>query len=336
MAAASDATRDAWNACRFVRGTSAGHYESWFQRANHPERPLAFWIRYTVFSPRSQPQAAVGELWALCFDSETQRVVAVKQVVPIADCTFSDRSLDVQIGRASLRDGRLQGEASSGAHTLQWALDWTGSDAPLLLLPKALYGGRFPKAKALVGTPNASFSGEIVVDGDRWTIDSWQGSQNHNWGSQHTDSYAWGQVAGFDGAPDVFLECSTARLRVAGLWTPPLSVIVVRIGEREFALNGLRQALRARGRVDVLELQLDSQPPDKRITAEFSAPRSAFAGLRYDNPPGGAKTCLNSKLAECRLTVAPTGERSRSFVTRRRAAFEILTDRTDHGVAMLA
>ncbi len=41
-----------------------GHYESFFQRANHPSRPLAFWIRYTIFSPKNRPQDALGEVWA--------------------------------------------------------------------------------------------------------------------------------------------------------------------------------------------------------------------------------------------------------------------------------
>ena len=34
------------------RDSSPGHYESWFLRGNHPSRPLAFWIRYTIFHPR--------------------------------------------------------------------------------------------------------------------------------------------------------------------------------------------------------------------------------------------------------------------------------------------
>ena len=36
-------------------GQPQGHYESFFQRANHPTRPLAFWIRYTLFSPHAHP-----------------------------------------------------------------------------------------------------------------------------------------------------------------------------------------------------------------------------------------------------------------------------------------
>ena len=61
----------------------------------------------------------------------------------------------------------------------------------------------------------ARFSGSLTVDGEKVDIAGWIGSQNHNWGSRHTDRYAWGQVAGFDEQPDAFLECSTARLRMA-------------------------------------------------------------------------------------------------------------------------
>ena len=56
------------NAARYRPGEPAGHYESYFLRANHPNRPLAFWIRYTVFSPAGRPEAAEGELWAIVFD----------------------------------------------------------------------------------------------------------------------------------------------------------------------------------------------------------------------------------------------------------------------------
>jgi hypothetical protein len=49
----------------------------------------------------------------------------------------------------------------------------------------------------------------------------WVGSQNHNWGSKHTDRYSWGQVAGFDAHPESFLEVATARLKLGPLWTPP-------------------------------------------------------------------------------------------------------------------
>ena len=66
------------------------------------------------------------------------------------------------------------------------------------------------------------------------------------------------------------------------------------------------------------------------------APRTAFVGLTYANPPGGSKTCLNTKLAACELTLERPGRPPRSWTTASRAAFEILTDRSDHGVPVVA
>ncbi|MEP7303627.1 MAG: hypothetical protein ABI699_19085 [Caldimonas sp.] len=328
--------RNACNRSRFIAGDRAGHYESWFQRANHVERPLAFWIRYTVFSPRGRPDRARAELWAIHFDGEGKRITAAKQVFPLDVARFSGVDLDVRIGDARLDRCSLSGQASSGPHTLRWDLDYEGAAAPLLLLQPSFYSRGFPKSKALVGTPNATFNGSLLVDGEPVEIRDWTGSQNHNWGSKHTDSYAWGQVAGFDGAPDTFLECSTARLKIGPVWTPPMTVAVLRLEDREVRLNGIGQALRAHGDFDFTGWRFRTQGDEGRIDARFEAPPWSFVGLIYDNPPGGAKTCLNSKLAACELHITLPGEPPRTLRSRHRAAFEILTERADHGIAVVA
>ena len=75
----------------------SGHYESFFQRANHPTRPLAFWIRYTIFSPKKRPQDALGEIWVIYFNGETGHHIAVKQEVLFSTCTFSPSAFFVQM-----------------------------------------------------------------------------------------------------------------------------------------------------------------------------------------------------------------------------------------------
>lgn len=328
--------RDHWNRCRFVLGDPGGHYESYFQRANHPSRPLAFWIRYTIMSPRGRPQDALGELWAIFFDGERVRIAAAKQEFPISRCQFSDARLSARIADAEIREGQLAGAAASAGHELQWDLRYEGEAEPLLLLPRSLYQRGFPRAKALVGTPHALYRGTLVVDGEPVTVERWPGSQNHNWGSRHTDHYAWGQVAGFDQAPDAFLECGTSRIRLGPLWSPWLTLVVLRVEGREFALNSIRQALRARGRFDYFTWNFDSRAPEVRIRGKIHAPRSVFVGLRYADPPGGEKTCLNTKLAACELRVERKGREPLSLQTADRAAFEILTDAHDHGVPVVA
>ena len=77
--------------------------------------------------------------------------------------------------------------------------------------------------------------------------------------------------------------------------------------------------------------------------ARTRARPSACAGLgfvgfpvRYDDPPGGSRLCLNTKLAACELTLERAGRPARTFSTRHRAAFEILTGSTGHGVPIAA
>lgn len=330
------AERSRWNAIRY-RPTGGGHYESFFQRANHPTRPLAFWIRYTIFRPADQPHGALGELWAIWFDGERHKIVAVKHEEPLANCRFDETKLGAQIGTATLHDGSLDGRAGLGGHEIAWQLDFSGGERPLFLLPEKLYAAALPKAKALVGWPNATYRGAISVDGERHEIDGWVGSQNHNWGSRHTDHYAWGQVAGFDDAPQTFLEIATARLKIGPLWTPFMTLLVLRHGGRDVALNGLLQSLRARGRFSCFDWTFRSDSPGHTVEGRISAPRESFVGLRYDNPPGGVKHCLNSKLASCVMSFTDKTTGTTTLLeSSRRAAFEILTDDTTHGVPIVA
>jgi hypothetical protein len=321
------------NDSRYRPGQQSGHYESFFLRANHPTRPLAFWIRYTVFSPRHHPEQAQGELWAIVFDGEAARHVAVKSELPIDACAFSPTQFSVRVGEARLEPGRPVGAAEGRGHAIRWDLQYRGDAPPLFLLPLDAYAGPRPKAKTLVGLPLAIFSGTLVVDDTPLEIVDWVGSQNHNWGVQHTDHYAWGQVAGFDGAPETFLEVVTARRRLGPLWSPFVTLLTLRHQGEEFALNTTAQMRRAKGAFAPFEWRFRSETPLVRIEGHIAAPSDAFVGLTYRNPPGGAKICLNSKLASCELTVArrqgDAWAPPERLIARRRAAFEILTDHPD-------
>lgn len=323
--------RARWNGARFVLGSDRGHYESWFSRANHPSRPLAFWIRYTIFSPRGRGGDAIGELWAIFFDGEAKRVYAVKEELPISACRFSGNGLDATVGTARLDAQRLEGSAKRGERSIAWSLRY-GSDAPpLLLLPENLYEGGFPKAKALVGAPQARFDGHLVVGGERVEIDGWVGSQNHNWGSEHTARYAWGQVAGFDDAPDAFLEVTTARVRLATMMgapvlTPSMTVLVLRLDGEELRFSAIPRALRARGQYAPFTWSFETGDRRTRIQGSIAAPSWSFVALPYYDPPGDTKTCLNSKLARCDLRVERAGLPARTLSTSSRAAFEILSN----------
>lgn len=323
------------NRSRYAADARAGYYESFFQRANHPTRPLAFWIRYTRFSPLRRPQDAVGELWAVYFDGERGVHAVAKEVLPMSACHFACDRFDVRVGAAVLDAASLRGAVGVAGQRIGWELSYLGDAPPLFLLPRFLYAAPLPRAKALVGLPLARFDGRLQVAGETVEVDGWIGSQNHNWGSRHTDRYAWGQVAGFDEAPDSFLELATAQLRIGPWWTPPLTPIVLRHEGVEHAFRALHR-IAGTGAIDGFHWRFSGASGDARIEGSISARPEDFVGLRYDNPPGGVKWCLNSKLARCALRLQRRGHAPIELHSAQRAAFEILTDDSGHGVAIRA
>ncbi|MBU2489510.1 MAG: hypothetical protein KKA60_08980 [Proteobacteria bacterium] len=319
------------NNARYRPGDKKGHYESYFLRANHPEKPLAFWIRYTVFIPKGRPEHGMGEIWGMVFDGEKNLHRAVKDEFPLKDCLFDPNGLNVRIGESVLTPGSLQGRATSAKHEMIWDLSYTDGERPLFLLPLNLYNKPLPKAKALVARPMAKFSGTITLDGEKLEIKDWVGSQNHNWGSKHTDLYAWGQVAGFDNAPGSFFEAGTAKLKFGPVWTPFMTVMVLRHQGIEYPLNGLMKSFAAQGSFNYFTWNFSTRGPDIQVSGTIHARPEDFVGLTYYNPPGGIKHCLNSKIAACELTVT-LGKRTQILTTANRAAFEILTEDRAHGV----
>jgi hypothetical protein len=124
-------------------------------------------------------------------------------------------------------------------------------------------------------------------------------------------------------------------VRIGPLYTPRLTLMVLRIGDREHAVRGMLHALRTRGRFEHFDWCFSSQCEDNDervgITARFSAPSDHFVRLRYANPPGGDKICWNTKLARAEVTLSRRGEAPRQLVSRQRAAFEILEDEARRG-----
>lgn len=314
-----------------------GHYESFFMRANHPNRPLAFWIRYTIFSPKNKPENNIGELWATFFNGESNQHSVVKQEYPLANCLFDTTKFNIQIDKAKLTTHFMQGAIEKKGNKIAWKMSFDGGSLPLLLLPLNLYKGKFPAAKSLVSLPLAHFNGVLSVNDEKINITDWVGSQNHNWGLKHTDLYSWGQVAGFDSDPDSFLEVATAKLKMGPFWTPPITLLVLRHNQKEYALTKLLQGIKAHGKFRYFTWEFKSKTKDVEIEGEISAPGNAFIGLNYYNPPGGSKYCLNSKIAQCKLHFKDkTTGKIEMLETRHRAAFEILTNDQNHGITISA
>jgi hypothetical protein len=325
-------TAEQWNASR-VPAEGTEHVESYFARLNDPQGDRALWIKATVLIRRDGRRLA--EAWAIAFQ-RGQRAVAVKDTTPLAEARFGSDGLACDVAGLSLRPGRITGTVGAGADRIRVDLNFSTESQPLLLFgDPAVYSARLPSSKLLTPYPSEHFEGTYQVRGETIEVAGWSGMQGHNWGSRHAERYAWGHVSAWDDADDLVLEAVTAQVRIGPVLTPRLSYLVVRTGDNEIAVNGFAAFTRTRARVSGFRSwRFSSATKAGRVVGEFTADPSDFAGLRYENPGGSITYCLNSKLAAARLRVERPGLATIEATTKR-AAFEIGTKDSRHGVEVL-
>jgi hypothetical protein len=313
----------------------APYYESRYIRANHPEQPQALWLRETLLLPTAGD--AVADVWVMVFDPEGEGNRALKEPYPIDAAAYEYDNWTARIGAASIDDRSAQGVVTGGNRSARWDLRITpGADAEVRLLTERAYKARIPTAKTTVRHPLARFDGQVELDDARLVLDGWTGSVNHNWGTRHTPAYAFGQVCGFDDAPDSSLEIVTARAAVGPVLTPAATLFVFRHAGQEFAVRSILGSLQTHGRYRPFSWSFGARVGEQMIEGELVAEPADVIGLTYTDTDGGSKYCYNSAIATCRMQVAGKAFERRELLATRRAMFEILTDKRHDAVPLLA
>jgi hypothetical protein len=313
----------------------APYYESRYIRANHPEQPQALWLRETLLLPTAGDP--VADVWVMVFDPEGEGNRALKEPYPIDAAAYEYDNWTARIGAASIDDRSAQGVVTGGNRSARWDLRITpGSDTEVRLLTERAYKARIPTAKTTVRHPLARFDGQVELDDARLVLDGWTGSVNHNWGTRHTPAYAFGQVCGFDDAPDSSLEIVTARAAVGPVLTPAATLFVFRHAGHEFAVRSILGSLQTHGRYRPFSWSFGARVGEQMIEGELVAEPADVIGLTYTDTDGGSKYCYNSAIATCRMQVAGKAFERRELLATRRAMFEILTDKRHDAVPLLA
>lgn len=306
----------------------APYYESRFLRANAPDAAQALWLRETLLLPAGGEPTA--DVWVMVFDPSGHR--ARKQSFPIEAADFGYEDWTARIATTSLDDTAAFGFLPEA----RWDLAITpGGQDPVRLLTDRAYRRRFPTAKTQVRHPLARFDGrlelaDLVVD-----VDGWTGSVNHNWGTRHTPAYAFGQVCGFDEAPDSTLEIVTARAAVGPVLLPGVTLFVFRHAGQEFAVRSLGDSLKSHGRYAPFSWTFGARVGEQMIEGEITSEPADVIGLTYADTHGGTKYCYNSAIASCRIQVAGKAF-ARAELVSRGAMLEILTDDRLDDVPLLA
>jgi hypothetical protein len=318
-----------------VLSAKAPYYESRYIRANDPERPQALWLRETLLLPTAGDP--VADVWVMVFDPEGAGNRALKEPYPIDAADYGYDNWTARIGAATIDDRSAQGVVTGGNRSARWDLRITpGTEQPVKLLTERGYSARFPTAKTMVRHPLAQFDGQLELDDVRIGADGWTGSVNQNWGTRHTPAYAFGQVCGFDDAPDTSLEIVTARAAVGPVKLPAATLFVFRHAGHEFAVRSILGSLQTHGRYRPFSWTFGGRVGERMIEGEITTEPSDVIGLTYTDTDGGSKYCYNSAIATCRIQIAGKAIERAELVATRRAMFEILTDTRHEAVPLLA
>ena len=81
---------------------------------------------------------------------------------------------------------------------VSWDLSYNGTEEPLFDFPHGYYYKGFPKGEGPGGPPPGGIQGENSSSMERKSGLRTGSAARTTTGEQHTDHYAWGQVAGFE------------------------------------------------------------------------------------------------------------------------------------------
>jgi hypothetical protein len=318
-----------------VMSAKAPYYESRFIRANDPDRAQAVWLRSTLLLPTAG--VPVADVWVMVFDPDGAGNRALKKPYPIDKADFRCDPWTARIAETTIDDESTSGAVNDGRGPVRWYLRIApGTEPAVKLLTDRGYKARFPTAKTTVRHPLARFDGSLVFDDIRVGVDGWTGSVNHNWGRRHTPAYAFGQVCGFDDAPESTLEIVTAHAAVGPLSLPAATLFVLRHAGQEFAARSIPATRHTRGEYRPFTWSFGARAGGLTMEGEIVAEPRDVIGLTYTDTDGESKYCYNSAIATCRIQLTgPAVGRSELSATRR-AMFEILTDSRSDAVRLLA
>jgi len=360
-------------------GYAGALVESYFLKLNDPARRWACWIKYT-FLTRAGGQPPVGDCWFIFFDRERRSgrtVVGGKESFDFQNCRLPARSRpdsggppgglgrlarlgrgredssaaaggaeeeEIHIGDNLLSPGTARGRLEGGRFL--WSLEFASRTRPLVLLPSPFYSALVPTSKLTTPLPDGTASGTIRVGGYTISCRDVQLSLGHNWGRRHSDSYVWAQAAATEGEEPFFFEgcgvpadyptsCESPRR------APRLTVGKVRSGYRELAFNSPYSLAASTSRTGRDWWRFEMKNTSWLLRGEVTLRRGLVAGLRYVQPDGAIRSCLNSMMADAELSLLyrPTPRRVEPVRTVRvegAAALEFLTPRLDHGITMVA
>jgi hypothetical protein len=307
----------------------AGHYESFYVKATHPQGGHGVWIRHTVHKrPGAEPSASI---WFTLFDADAPGPRATKLTVPAGELSVPEGAY-IRVADAVLEDGRAHGSVSTEALDVAWDLAFEPGPEAFHHLPyEFLYRAPLPKTKFLSPYPDARFSGSVTVDGEAIAVDAWPGMIGHNWGREHAERWTWIQANEFREAEGCF-DAALGKIKVGPLTTPWVGNALVRLDGVDHRLGGFDRIRSTRVSDRPTECEFELTGKDVRVRGRVSSEPHNFVAWVYADPVGPEHNTLNCSIADLELLIERKGLEPARIESIGAAAYEIGMRETDHGI----
>ncbi len=314
----------------WVPGTLKGHVESFFMKFNDREKRIAVWLKFTIYAPKRRPDDTVGEVWAIFFDADNpENLIGLKQSYPIRSCTLSSAPVRIVMGESLFEPPHTKGALRDAqGTTIEWDLSFTEGSPSLHHFPfERLYNTSIPKSKAKSPYPNSTYWGWIAVCGKRIEVDNAAGMQGHNWGLEHAHHYAWGHCNAFENRTGAYFEGIVSKIKIGPIVSNFFSLAFLNLDGRMISFNSPVSLIPRATEVGIDHLTFEIRGQGYDLKGELRAAKNLFTVLPYYNPDGALSYCVNSKIADIRLTLLarPKGTVEAELYGRQCAALEICT-----------
>ena len=301
-------------------------YESWFVRLVSPDRPLAFWIRYTI--DKTPGREATGTVWFTGFDDANDRPLARRLTGQPAGVPSGGW---VRIGDSEIGPTGLRGDCFEAAWELRFA-----ARAPALfhLSRPRLYDLPLPRTKPVTPVPLGDFHGSVRIGEREVSVDGWSGVIGHNWGTEHAERWIWLHGSGFPDDLDAWVDVAMGRVRVAGRLLPWVANGAIHSAGRTRRIGGML----ARGlQVNESAARLEARLPVEgkaSLDLEVESPKRLTVGWQYGDPAdpdGESREVANCSAA--RMTASLNSPQGRTVLsTLGGAVYELGMSETGHGI----
>jgi len=280
-----------------------GRLEVWYVTMTDPDSGLGLWIHHELVARTDGSTRLHG--WATAFVPGERPVsgrfgpvdVTAPDAPPLADPEGPAARAYFRLGTVSAGPDRLEG----GAGALRWRLDVRDGGEPLFTFPRWSWRREVLPAAQVVPSPTATFSGEVRIGARAFRLRHARGSVARIYG--HGNASRWGWLHADLGGRDVLELVAAVSTRPGLRYLPPLPLLQLRAGGRDWPRNPLLAAPLLRARLDLPEWGVQGVVGRRRVRIDVTQDPADSVTIRYENPDGRGPVCVNSERASADVLV---------------------------------